>query len=231
MQLLKSVAPWLLLVFLGQHLSSAARNKSRGADTSSTPAPGRAQRSKSPANGRGKFVINKMKMQCTWAAKDVKDTVRLSVKCENPEARVKGGVTDMQCDYNGKPDRCPSYQSDPKGFWKQLTRAFKRLQDKVCADQSALVKSGKCKRAPRDAHFKLDITTSVKSAQSGGISEDPQPTPPPPPPPASSTSSNSSVRPTACAGKEQQRRKAEEYCGGWASLCTFAFTMLQNDGC
>ncbi|XP_041641428.1 fibroblast growth factor-binding protein 1-like [Cheilinus undulatus] len=229
--LLKTFFPLLLLAFLGQQvsLSSGARNKTRGAGKTVTSAPGRAQRSrnKSPATGRGKFVISEDKMQCTWVAKDVRDTVKLSFKCENPEARIKGGVTDIQCDYNGKPQRCPGYQSDPKGFWKQVTRAFKRLRGKVCKDSRALVKAGMCKRATRDAHFKLDINTSVVSAQSGG--EEPVPTLPPPPPPRST--GLSPARPTACMGREEQRKKAKENCGRWFSLCTFFMSMLQSEDC
>ncbi|KAM7009161.1 fibroblast growth factor-binding protein 1-like [Tautogolabrus adspersus] len=230
MQLLQTLAPWLLLVFLGQQVSvsSGARNKNREADKTVTSAPGRAQRSgnkSSAATGRGKFAITKDKMKCTWGAKDVGDTVKLSVKCENPEARIKGGTTDIECDYNGKPQRCPGYQSDPKGFWKQVARAFKRLQGKACHDARALVRAGMCKRAPRDAHFKLDISSSVASSQSGGMSEDLQPPPPPRP------TKSSPYGPTACTGVEQQRRKAEENCGKWASLCTFLFSMLQSDDC
>lgn len=227
MQLLKTFAPWLLLAFLGQQvsLSSGVRNKNRGAGRTATPAPERAQRSgsKSPATGRGKFLISDRKMQCTWGAKDVGETVRLSVKCENPEARIKGGVTDMECKYNGKPQHCQGYESDPKGFWKQVARAFKKLQGKVCQDERALVRAGMCKRAPRDAHFKLDINSSVASAQSGGLSEDPKPQPPRP-------TSSTSVGPKACT-EQQKKKKAEENCGRWASVCTFFISMLQSEDC
>lgn len=224
MQLLKTFAPWLLLAFLGLQvsLSSGVRQKNRGADRTATSAPERAQRSgsKSPATGRGKFLISDRKMQCTWAAKDVGDTVRLTVKCENPEARVIGGETDLECKYNGKPHRCPGYDSDPKGFWKQVARAFKRLQSKVCYDERALVRAGMCKRAPRDAHFKLDIGSSVVSAQSGGISEDGNP----------QTPTGSSGGSKACT-EEQKKKKAEENCGRWASVCTFFISMLQSEDC
>ncbi|XP_051241552.1 fibroblast growth factor-binding protein 1-like [Dicentrarchus labrax] len=230
MLLLRTFAPWLLLAFLGQQVSpsSGARNKNRGADKTVTPAPDRAQRSgdKSAATGRGKFS-SKDKMQCTWVAKDVADTVRLSVKCENREARVKGGVTDLECRYNAKPQRCPGYQSDPKGFWKQVARALKRLQGKVCRDERALVRAGMCKRAPRDAHFKLDMSSSVSAAQSGDT----------PPLPLSNSTSTSTSSPAAPAGttactRADHRRKAEEHCSSsWASLCSFFFSMLQSDDC
>ncbi|KAM9363961.1 fibroblast growth factor-binding protein 1-like [Symphorus nematophorus] len=242
MLLLRTFAPCLLLFFLGQQvsLSSAARSKSRrgrgggGADKTVTGAPGRAQRSgnKSAASGRGKFTTNE-KMQCSWTAKDVGDTVRLSVKCENPEARVKGGVTDLQCAYNAKPHSCPAYQSNPKGFWKQVARAFRKLHGKVCKDDRALVRTSLCKRAPRDAHFKLDITSSVASAQSGDKgTHQLLPT-------RSTTISITSTaaaaapgRSTSCTKRVDHSKKAEEHCSSsWASLCTFFFSMLQSDDC
>ncbi|XP_041790043.1 fibroblast growth factor-binding protein 1-like [Chelmon rostratus] len=222
MLLLRTFAPWLLLAFLGRQvsLSSGVRHANRGADR--TPAPGRAQRSgdKTAANGRGKFSID-AGMQCTWGARDVADAVRLTVKCENPEARIKGGVTDLECQYNGKPQRCPGYQSDPKGFWKQVGRAFKRLQGKACRDDRALVRATMCKRAPRDAHFKLDMSSSVASAQSGQAET-------PLPPRFNSTA----ARPTACTRRADHQRKAEEHCSSsWVSLCSFFFSILQSDDC
>ncbi|XP_040002580.1 fibroblast growth factor-binding protein 1-like [Xiphias gladius] len=226
MLLLRTFAPWLLLALLGRQVSlssaSGALNKTRGADKSAVPAPGRAQRSggKGAATGRGKFSL-KDKMQCTWGARQAGDEVRLSVDCESPEARVKGGVTDLRCEYAAKPQSCPGYRSDPKGFWKQVARALKRLQGKVCKDERALAKAGMCKRAPRDAHFKLDAASSVSSAQSG------EPEVPPPLPPRAT-----SAGAPACAGRADRRKTAEEYCSSsWASVCSFFLSMLQNDDC
>ncbi|XP_078125972.1 fibroblast growth factor-binding protein 1-like [Sander vitreus] len=229
MLLLKTFAPWLLLAFLGKQvsLSSGARNKNRGADKSVTPAPDRAQRgggNKPAASGRGKFSI-KDKMQCMWEAKDVGDTVRLSIKCEDREARIKGEASDLQCKYNAKPQSCPEYQTDTKGFWKQVARAFKRLQGKVCKDDRALVRAGMCKNAPRDAHFKLDMS-SVASAQSG------EPETPQPPPSRSISTAAAPSGPTACAERANHRKTAEDNCSGsWASVCNFFLTMLQSDDC
>lgn len=219
MWLLRTFAPWCLVVFLGHQVSPSSGERR-------TPAPGSPQRSanKPAANGRGKFstVYDGDKMQCAWGAKDEADTVRLSVKCENPEARVKGGVTDLKCKYSGRPQRCPGYQSDPKGFWKQVARAFKKLQGKACTDDRALLRASMCKRAPEDAHFKLEIETSVVSAQSGR-EEAPPPTP---------TLLPSRPTPTNCTGRAEARRKAEETCGGsWVSLCSFVYAMLQRDDC
>ncbi|KAF3687824.1 Fibroblast growth factor-binding protein 1 [Channa argus] len=134
MLLLRTFAPWLLLGFLGGQV---------------TAAPGRAQRlgDKAAETGRGKFTTRDQ-MQCTWASRDVGDTVKLSVKCENPEARH----ISLMCQYVAKPRSCPGYLSEPRAFWKQVARALKKLQGKVCTDERALVKAGMCKRAP----FKLD---------------------------------------------------------------------------
>uniref|UniRef100_A0A8C2ZGT3 Fibroblast growth factor binding protein 1b n=1 Tax=Cyclopterus lumpus TaxID=8103 RepID=A0A8C2ZGT3_CYCLU len=160
MLLLNTSAAWLLLLaFLGQQLSLScgARDKHRAAeDHSVTPAPGRGQRSagKPAASARGKFSIAD-KMRCTWSSASVGDTVRLSVKCVEREARVTGGVNELLCHYDAKPQSCPGYLSDNKGFWKQVGRALKRRKGHVCEDERTL-KAGMCKRAPLDASFKLD---------------------------------------------------------------------------
>ncbi|XP_030594588.1 fibroblast growth factor-binding protein 1 [Archocentrus centrarchus] len=223
MLLLKVSAPWLLLVLLGQLVSLSCG--ARKSDKAVVPAGGRAHRSgnKGVAGGRGKFTT-KEKMQCTWVAKDVSDAVQLLVKCENPEARIKGGITDLSCKYNAKPRECPGYRSDPKNFWKQVARALKRLQGKMCKDERALVRTGMCKLAPRSAHFKLDISSSVASAQAG----DPE-TPPAPP-------STPSPRPTPSATTACTRRRAdhsktaEEFCSSsWASVCSFFLSMMQSE--
>ena len=243
MLLLSTLAPWMLLAFLGHQvtLCSGARDKTRGADKPVDPPAGRGQRSgpdKGAATGRGKFTL-KDKMQCTWGARDSGQAVRLSVKCENPEARVTGGTTTLECKYDGKPQSCPGYLSDPKGFWKQVARALKRLQGKVCVDQRALVKAGMCKRAPRDAHFKLDRSSSVVSAQGGG---DPKTTAAPRPRTTSTTTisttststSTSTTSTSTSTGQDctRHRATAEQYCSSsWASVCSFFFSMVQNEDC
>lgn len=222
MLLLRTLAPWLLLAFLlGQQvcLSSGARNKTRGADKTGNKGATAA------TAATGKFSLKKNQMQCTWGARDEGGAVQLSVRCENPKARVTGGVTDMKCEYYGKPQGCPGFQSDPKGFWKQVARAVKRLQDKVCTDQRAQVKAGMCKRAPRDAHFKLDITSSVMAAQSGDMDTDP-----PRPRPSTATIATT-AKPTNCTRADHQK-KAEQYCSSsWASVCSFFFSMVQGNDC
>lgn len=215
MLFLGTVAPWLLAAVLG--------SQGQGVDWPETPLPGNRSGDRSAASGRGKFTIVEDSMQCTWVARDVADTIRLAVHCQNPEARVNGGVTDIECEYSGRPQRCPDYQANHKLFWNQVGRALKRLQGKVCKDESALVKTPVCKRAPRSAHFKLDISTSVVSAQSGQTDYDY----PPPPPPSTASTSNG----TECAASSS-RTKAEEKCSSrWVSLCAFFFSILEGDDC
>ncbi|XP_022068373.1 fibroblast growth factor-binding protein 1 [Acanthochromis polyacanthus] len=221
MLLLRTLAPCLLLAFLGQQVSLCSGARSADKQT------GRAQRSdKGAISGRGKFST-KEKMQCTWSTRVVGDAVRLPVSCENPEARIKGGTTDLQCEYHAKPATCPGYLSDPRGFWKQVARAFKKLESKVCRDQRALVRAGMCKRAPKDAHFKLDISTSVESAQSG----EPEPSPPRPPRPTLLTITGNDTGPTSCTKRADHHKTAEEYCSSWASVCSFFLSMLQSEDC
>ncbi|XP_023147697.2 fibroblast growth factor-binding protein 1 [Amphiprion ocellaris] len=223
MLLLRTVAPCLLLSFLGQQVSLCSGARSADKQT------GKAQRSDNngAASGRGKFSTRD-KMQCTWSATVVGDAVKLPVRCENLEARIKGGVTDLQCEYNAKPATCPGYLSDPRGFWKQVARAFKRLQSKVCRDERALVRAGMCKRAPKDAHFKLDISTSVVAAQSGG----PEPAPPRPPRPTLPTTTGNGTGPTSCTKRADHHKTAVEYCSSsWASVCSFFLSMLQSEDC
>ncbi|XP_026216024.1 fibroblast growth factor-binding protein 1 [Anabas testudineus] len=207
MLLLRTFAPWLLLVFLGPQvsLSSGDRSKKRGTDQTGI---------RRSATGGGKFSI-KGKMQCTWRRRDVGDTVTLSVKCETPETRTSS----LTCEYVARPQSCPGYLSDDRGFWKQVARALNRLQAKVCTDDRALVKAGMCKRAPRDAHFKLRTVSSAETGDRG--------TPPAPPvPPARSTPAAT----TACTGRADHGKTAEEYCGSsWASACALFLSMLQRD--
>lgn len=215
MYALGTFAPWALALLLGYQACASSGERS-GAERSGTGARSRAQDrgSKASATGQGKFILIDEKqdknMQCRWGAQDVPDAVRLTVKCEDPEARIKGGVTELQCQYNAKPQLCPGYEANPKGFWKQVSRAFKKLQSKVCYDVRALVRTGMCKGAPRGAHFKLDFDTTVVSAQSG------------------QNTRSSTPKPSACAA--QSRRKAEEHCSSsWVSMCALFFSMVESD--
>ncbi|XP_037328508.1 fibroblast growth factor-binding protein 1-like [Pungitius pungitius] len=225
MLLLRTVAPWMLLVFLGHQVSlcCGARHKNRGADKAATTAPDKVHVSgdKPAASGRGKFLAVD-NMLCSWGTKDVGDTVRLSVKCKDRRTRVKGAAADLECQYNAKPQSCPGYRSDTRGFWKQVARALKRLQGKVCKDGRALVRAGMCKRAPRDAHFKLAVRATVAPAVLAEPEDDREPLP----------TRAASAGPTACSARADHRETAEEKCGSsWASVCNFLLSMLQRDEC
>ncbi|XP_029365636.1 fibroblast growth factor-binding protein 1 [Echeneis naucrates] len=189
---MRTLTACLLLVFTGLQVSP-----SRGAYSQL----GRVIRIR---NKGGKFSIQGG-MQCTWGAREVSDSVVLTVKCENPRAHVEGGITEITCDYRARPQSCPGFVSDPRAFWKQLGRALKRLQGKVCREERALVKPAMCKRAPREAHFKLDLSSSVASAQSGD--------------------------PTAFPGTTACSSRAEYCSSSWASVCSFFFSILQGDDC
>uniref|UniRef100_A0A667Z6G9 Fibroblast growth factor binding protein 1b n=1 Tax=Myripristis murdjan TaxID=586833 RepID=A0A667Z6G9_9TELE len=216
MLLLRTLAPWLLFAFLAQQvsLSSGAREKGRrgsaedprGAGQSAGSAsPGKSHTEWSSSAPRGKFSV-KDKMRCTWVARQDGEMVKVAVNCDRPEARVTGGVSSLSCTYVGSPKTCPGYSTNPAGFWKQVARAFKKLQAKVCIDARALVRAGMCKRAPREAHFKLDIFTSTGT-------------------------SNGPIAGSSCTDRADRRKLAEEYCSSWASLCSFFFTMLESGDC
>ncbi|KAJ0033559.1 hypothetical protein NQD34_000666 [Periophthalmus magnuspinnatus] len=225
---LRTASPWMMLSILTLlTVSSGARDKPRSKEDSQRSGTGPS---------RGRFTL-KNGMHCTWATQDTSNGVKMLVKCENSQARIYGGITDVQCEYNAKPQSCPAYQSNPKAYYKQVSRALKRLQGALCYEERALVKAGMCKRAPRDAHFKLDRSTSISSAQSG---IDPTPK-------SSSTTSSTTTTttrttsPTAhvpsgtpadCKRPADHREVAKEYCNSsWASLCAFFFSMLQSEDC
>ncbi|XP_072319205.1 fibroblast growth factor-binding protein 1-like [Eucyclogobius newberryi] len=232
MLLLRTAFPWILLSILALlSLCSGARDRSRSKTVT------RAQRS-GTGPSRGRFTL-KSGLQCTWSTADTSDGVKMSVRCENPQARVHGGVTHVQCEYKAKPQSCPGYQSNPKAYYKQVSRALKKLQGGLCRDERALVRAGVCKRA-RQAHFKLDTNTAVFSAQAG---IDPTPRPK-----SSSTTVSTTTRtttrttastapapggtPADCRGRADHREVAEEYCSSsWASVCAFFFSMLQSEDC
>lgn len=229
MLLLRTFAPCLLLSFLAQQVSLSSGK--RGTAARRVP----SSRDKAATGRGGKFSTEDM--QCTWRARDVGETVTLSVRCESPEARVRGGETDLSCDYIGKPRSCPAFGSKPGSFWKQVSRALRRLDWKLCKDERALVMAGGCKRAPRDSHFKLDISSSVASAQAG----EPNTLPPPRPRPRNTTAANTSPAGNtrapggtgeACTERVDHRKTAEEYCrSSWTSVCFFFMSMLQSGDC
>ncbi|XP_023189217.1 fibroblast growth factor-binding protein 1 isoform X1 [Xiphophorus maculatus] len=169
-------------------------------------ASGAKQPGAAPRIGGGTFITSDG-TRCAWRAGEAGEAVKVRVNCER-----QGGVNKTRCEYLGRPRSCPGYNSDPKAFWKQVARAFKKMRDKVCVDGRALVKAGMCKHAPRDANLRLDPNSVKRSAAA--------PTTPP-------------VQPTSatCVKRADQRRTAEEFCSSWASVCAFFMTMLQSEDC
>ncbi|XP_047196592.1 fibroblast growth factor-binding protein 1 [Hippoglossus stenolepis] len=163
---------------------------------------GRQPKSVSAQPIKGKLVT-KDKSECTWAATG-EDVFVLGVTCRK-------GDRSFSCEYVSQPSLCQRYTSNPKLYWKQIARALKK-QRNLCQDSSVPVRAGMCRQAARDAHFRLrDVQRETVL-------------PPPPPPP-----------PAARAVKSCQpgnKRLAEEHCNdSWSSLCTFFFTMVQDDDC
>lgn len=161
---------------------------------------GRQPKSVSAQPIKGKLVT-KDKSECTWAATG-EDLFTLGVTCK------KGGRS-FSCEYVARPTACLQYASNVKLYWKQMARALKK-QKNLCQDSRALVRAGMCKRAARDAHFRL------RNAQRKTDS-------PSTPPPASRAVKS-------C--QPENMKLAEEYCNNsWTSLCTFLFTMVQDYDC
>ncbi|XP_048852488.1 fibroblast growth factor-binding protein 1-like [Brienomyrus brachyistius] len=150
---------------------------------------------------KGKFST-KDKKQCTWAANG-EDKFTLGVTCK------KGGET-FNCEYTATPAKCPQYAPNVKMYWKQIARALKK-QKTLCQDVNAIIKTGVCKKAPKDAHFRLNLAPQATEIA-----------------PASVSSKGNKT----CTEDVDNEKRAEEYCNGsWSSLCTFFFSMVQNGDC
>ncbi|XP_029950232.1 fibroblast growth factor-binding protein 1-like [Salarias fasciatus] len=217
MMLLRSFAPWLLLAFLAQQVSSSWTG--RGSKNASS-SPGRLPNG---VVGKGKFTNNKM--LCLWHAVDVSNATRIEIGCD-PGAFNKSGLFALQCSYVGKPQKCSMYKSNPEAFWKRVARRLKKIQVKLCKDERAQVQAASCGRSQRDAHFKLDPkSTRIFGPPSGSHIPQPRPTRFPAPVPTL-------ARPTNCTSREERLKTAEEYCSSdWASVCSFFLSLLQSDGC
>ncbi|CAN9514595.1 unnamed protein product [Ophioblennius macclurei] len=145
-----------------------------------------------PVKGK---LVTKAKEDCTWTAAG-EDVWVLGVTCRK-------GSSSFSCEYEARLAVCPEFSSNRKLFWKQVTRSLKK-QKRLCRDSESLVRTGLCRRAARDAHFRLRSEHKQKSARL-------QPA-------------------TSCQSTNQ--RLAEEYCSdGWSSFCTFFFTLVKDDDC
>ncbi|XP_054454195.1 fibroblast growth factor-binding protein 1 [Anoplopoma fimbria] len=210
MALLTNVAILLVLACISHQLMLSSCQKShgrrgRGVDRGQhkvKPGPKVSRQSKAvPAQPIKGKIVTKDKSECTWAATG-EDSFILGVTCK------KGGRS-FSCEYVARPSVCQQYASNVKLYWKQIARALKK-QKGLCQDSGALVRAGVCRRAARDAHFRLH------NAQ--------RKTPPP-----------SSPQPAPRAVKSCQpanKKLAEEHCNdSWSSFCTFFFTMVQDYDC
>lgn len=213
MALLTNLTALLLLGCISHQLASISCQKSpgrrgrgseRGQHRDKTALKA-ARQAKSPQSLKGKTVI-KQGGECHWAATG-QDVVVLAVTCK------KGGAS-FACEYEARPSACSQYASDPRLYWKQVARALKK-QKSLCRDRRAMIKAGMCRRAARDAHFRL----RGDRAKVATVVTAPSPT----------------LRPnlggvTTCPSKNKKR--AEEFCNeSWSSFCIFFFTMVQGDDC
>ncbi|KAK6299061.1 hypothetical protein J4Q44_G00305710 [Coregonus suidteri] len=222
MALLTNLAVLLVIACISQQFMvakcqgskrSEMKKEKEGPKDREQPKPSVPSPEKKDSRPRGKGVFKgkfsaKDKTQCTWVATG-DDAFVLGVNC-------KKGETSFDCKYVAKPATCPGYESDAKAYWKQIARALKK-QKKLCLDSTALIKAGMCRKAPKDAHFKLnntprDVVVPMTTIQ---------------------TRSSPSASPSGAKScKIDQKRLAEEYCAGsWSSLCNFLFSMVQNDDC
>ncbi|XP_051505850.1 fibroblast growth factor-binding protein 1-like [Myxocyprinus asiaticus] len=149
---------------------------------------------------RGRFSL-KDRAQCMWVAAAEGDASVLGVTCKN-------GAKSFDCEYVAKPTACQQYVSNAKAYWKQIARALKKKKG-LCRDSTALIRAGMCRKAPKDAHFRLKDTRSSSHLSS--------------PPPAGTN---------LCPDRIDRLKLADEYCtSSWSPMCTFLFLMFENDEC
>lgn len=211
MALLTNVTILLVLACISHQVMLGSSHKSHGRKGRGTnrgqhrersgPKVGRQAKSVSAQLIKGKLVTTD-KSECNWAATG-EDPVTLSIICMKEDRS-------FSCEYTARPTACPQYVSNVRLYWRQIGRALKK-QSNLCQDSSALVRAGMCRRAARNAHFRLHVTQRMTTS--------PLYIPPPP---------VKAVR--SC--QPGNRKRAEEYCNNsWSSFCTFLFTMVQDYGC
>lgn len=152
------------------------------------------------ARPKGKLVT-KDKSECTWSVTG-NEILTLRVTCQK-------GVSSCSCEYNARPSVCPQYSTKAELYWKQIARALKKHQS-LCQESDVPIKAGLCRRAARDAHFRLSRVQKKT-------------TPPPPTQPQPQA---------AISCLDDNMKRAEEYCSNsWSSVCLFFFTMVQDYDC
>lgn len=173
-----------------------SQHKERSAQKS-----GRRPKSVSAFQTTGSWVT-KDQSECTWTAAH-EDLVTLNITCKTAEKS-------FSCEYTARPSVCPRYSSSKELFWAQILRALKKHKS-LCRGDGGPVRAGVCKRAGREAHFRLCAAQKVKTTSSS--------IPP--------------FAPRAVRSCQPDNRKlAEELCSdSWSSFCTFFFTMLKDSDC
>ncbi|XP_037531525.1 fibroblast growth factor-binding protein 1 [Nematolebias whitei] len=162
---------------------------------------GRQSKSVSAFRAVGDWVTRD-KSECTWTATG-EAVVTLNITCKNRDRS-------FSCEYAARPSVCPQYASSKELFWAQISRALKK-QKNICQDHGGLVRAGVCKRAGREAHFRLGAAPKIKSASSSI--------------PPFTTKAVKSCQP-------DNRKLAEQLCShSWSSFCTFLFTMVKDSDC
>ncbi|XP_021176320.2 fibroblast growth factor-binding protein 1 [Fundulus heteroclitus] len=150
---------------------------------------------------RGKLAT-KDGSQCSWNATGG-DPLFLFVTCMK-------GERSFACTYTARAALCPQYASNTLVYWKQITRALKK-QSNLCHNETASIRAGMCKQAPREAHFRL-VVAEKKGTPSSYV------------PPSPNRAAKS------CLPKNQEL--AKKLCSdSWSSLCTFFSTMVNNYDC
>ncbi|KAK0142611.1 Fibroblast growth factor-binding protein 1 [Merluccius polli] len=236
------VACVLLLACLAQHVCLSAGARGEKADRRGST--GKAVRSTTAP--RGKFTTKDGALQCGWKQEEKEEEERergevtLAVTCGNP-GPAAAGVAKTTCRYTGRPASCEGYGADPAAFWKQVARALRKTGKRLCVDGRALVKAGMCRRAPKEAHFRLlatpsrsrtstnangaAATTTTTTADTGADTT------------ATTTTRGKRVRAKStpgerCPERADKQKLGEEYCSSaWASVCSFFFTMLDGAEC
>lgn len=202
MALLMNISLLLLLACISHQLVLSSSQKSHGRRTNKDKKihhvghhPNSAR-----AHTKGKLVT-KDKSECTWSVSG-NDLLTLRVTCQK-------GVSRFSCEYNARPSVCPQYSTKAELYWEQIARALKKHQS-LCQESNVSIKAGLCRRAARNAHFRLSRVQKKT-------------TPPPP------------TQPQPRAVKsclDDNTKRAAEYCSNpWSSVCLFFFTMVQDYDC
>ncbi|XP_066575915.1 fibroblast growth factor-binding protein 1 [Amia ocellicauda] len=211
----------MVLVANGEKDKEGKKKKKEG-DKTLPDTKQRHHKSQADKSLKGKFASKDKKTQCSWAA-SAGDTTSLRVSCQKEEAT-------LSCEYTAKPAACPESVANPKAFWKQIAKAL-RKEKQLCKDGTGLIKAGMCKKAPKEAHFRLSAPAAAAAAAAAAAQHPAQKSPGP------GRADSATPQPAITARKDcleniEKKKAAEEYCSGsWSSLCSFFISMVDNEDC